>query len=132
MSAIDSFPTKPQTGLEHLYRVTIQSAPTWLVPAIFGGTASDPSASRHAARKQGLQMKSDHANPAHLRDFTTDARVLLIAGIAVVVATAGLFAGIALLKLIRLATNIAYFGQFTLADLKLQDTPRYLFRSSGH
>ena len=42
-----------------------------------------------------------------------------IAAIAVVVATAGLFAGIALLKLIRLATNIAYFGQFSLADLKL-------------
>ncbi|TSE09418.1 chloride channel protein [Mesorhizobium intechi] len=59
----------------------------------------------------------------HLRDFTTDARVLTIATIAVVVATAGLFAGIVLLKLIRLATNIAYFGQFTLAELKLQDTP---------
>ncbi|MFD1988158.1 chloride channel protein [Mesorhizobium newzealandense] len=68
-------------------------------------------------------MKSHHSNPGHLRDFTTDARVLLVAAIAVVVATAGLFAGIALLKLIRLATNIAYFGQFTLADLKLQDTP---------
>src|ERR1700754_1972624 len=68
-------------------------------------------------------MKSDHANPSHLRDFTTDARVLVIAAIAVVVATAGLFAGIVLLQLIRLATNIAYFGQFTLADLKLQDTP---------
>ena len=68
-------------------------------------------------------MKIHHTNPGHLRDFTTDARVLLIAAIAVVVATAGLFAGIALLKLIRLATNIAYFGQFTLADLKLQDTP---------
>ncbi|RNJ47570.1 chloride channel protein [Mesorhizobium erdmanii] len=60
---------------------------------------------------------------SHLSDFTTDARVLTIATIAVVVATAGLFAGIALLKLIRLATNIAYFGQFTLAELKLQDTP---------
>ncbi|PBB24831.1 MULTISPECIES: chloride channel protein [unclassified Mesorhizobium] len=59
----------------------------------------------------------------HLRDFTTDARVLTIATIAVVVATAGLFAGIVLLKLIRLATNIAHFGQFTFADLKLQDTP---------
>lgn len=68
-------------------------------------------------------MKSHHSNPGHLRDFTTDARVLLVAAIAVVVATAGLFAGIALLKLIRLATNIAYFGQFTLADMKLQDTP---------
>ena len=68
-------------------------------------------------------MKTHHPNPGHLRDFTTDARVLLIAAIAVMVATAGLFAGIALLKLIRLATNIAYFGQFSLADLKLQDTP---------
>ncbi|MBZ9807579.1 chloride channel protein [Mesorhizobium sp. BR1-1-9] len=68
-------------------------------------------------------MKTEHGTPGHLRDFTTDARVLLIAAIAVVVATAGLFAGIILLKLIRLATNVAYFGQFTLADLKLEDTP---------
>jgi H+/Cl- antiporter ClcA len=68
-------------------------------------------------------MKSHQSNPGHLRDFSTDARVLLIVAIAVVVATAGLLAGIVLLKLIRLATNIAYFGQFSLADLKLQDTP---------
>lgn len=68
-------------------------------------------------------MKPHHSENGHLRDFTTDARVLTIATIAVVVATAALFAGIVLLKLIRLATNIAYFGQFTLADLKLQDTP---------
>lgn len=68
-------------------------------------------------------MKSAHAGNGHLRDFTTDPRVLIIAAIAVVVATAGLFAGIALLKLIRLATNIAYFGQFTLAELRLEDTP---------
>ncbi|WP_051370786.1 chloride channel protein [Mesorhizobium loti] len=68
-------------------------------------------------------MKPHHSEHGHLRDFTTDARVLNIATIAVVVATAALFAGIALLKLIRLATNIAYFGQFSLADLKMQDTP---------
>ncbi|MEI9407714.1 chloride channel protein [Mesorhizobium salmacidum] len=68
-------------------------------------------------------MKTHNTNPGHLRDFTTDARVLLVAAIAVVVATAGLFAGIVLLKLIRLATNLAYFGQFSLAELKLQDTP---------
>jgi H+/Cl- antiporter ClcA len=68
-------------------------------------------------------MNADHANRGHLRDFTTDIRVLTIAAIAVMVGTAAVFAGIALLKLIRLATNIAYFGQFTLADLKLQDTP---------
>ncbi|RWB77817.1 MAG: chloride channel protein [Mesorhizobium sp.] len=68
-------------------------------------------------------MKSAHADNGHLRDFTTDPRVLVIAAIAVVVATAGLFAGIVLLQLIRLATNIAYFGQFSLANLKLEDTP---------
>lgn len=68
-------------------------------------------------------MKTHKPNPGHLRDFTTDARVLFVAGIAVAVATAGLFAGIVLLKLIRLATNIAYFGQFSLADLKLENTP---------
>ena len=66
-------------------------------------------------------MKSSENH--HLRDFTTDTRVLLIATIAVAVATAGLFAGIALLKLIRLATNVAYFGQFSLADLRLENTP---------
>src|SRR5438445_12692527 len=68
-------------------------------------------------------MKPHHSENGHLSHFTTDARVLTIATIAVVVATAALFAGIVLLKLIRLATNIAYFGQFTLADLTLQDTP---------
>jgi H+/Cl- antiporter ClcA/CBS domain-containing protein len=62
--------------------------------------------------------------PEHRRlgDFTTDARVLLIAAIAVVVATAGVAVGILLLKLIRLATNIAYFGQFSLAELNIADT----------
>ncbi|TPM30798.1 chloride channel protein [Mesorhizobium sp. B2-3-5] len=80
------------------------------------------SQTRPAARKQTTK-KTRQPNPGHLRDFTTDARVLFIAAIAVVVATAGLFAGIALLELIRLATNIAYFGQFSLAELKLQDTP---------
>ncbi|MBZ9812891.1 MULTISPECIES: chloride channel protein [unclassified Mesorhizobium] len=68
-------------------------------------------------------MKSARAGNGHLRDFTTDPRVLIIAAIAVVVATAGLFAGIVLLQLIRLATNIAYFGQFSLAELRLEDTP---------
>ena len=50
-----------------------------------------------------------------LRDFTTDPRVLVIAGIAVVVATAGVAAGVVLLKLSRLVTNIAFLG--SLASL---------------
>ena len=85
----------------------------------------DRAAYPHSARRQEAKpaMKTPHSNPEHLRDFTTDARVLLVAAIAVIVATAGLFAGIALLELIRLFTNIAYFGQFTLAELKLQNSP---------
>jgi H+/Cl- antiporter ClcA/CBS domain-containing protein len=62
-------------------------------------------------------------NPYHRRlgDFTTDPRVLVISAIAVLVATAGVLAGAALLALIRLVTNIAYFGRFSLVDLKIED-----------
>ncbi|MGN6285820.1 MAG: chloride channel protein [Afipia sp.] len=59
----------------------------------------------------------------HLGDFTTEPRVLVIAGIAVIVATAGVIAGVLLLDLIRLATNIAYFGQFSLTELKIEHSP---------
>ena len=57
----------------------------------------------------------------HLGDFTTNPRVLLISAIAVLVATAGLGAGIVLLGLIRLATNISYFGRFSIAEANLAD-----------
>jgi H+/Cl- antiporter ClcA len=61
--------------------------------------------------------------PEHRRlgDFTMDARVLFIAAVAVVVATAGVAVGYALLKLIHLCTNIAYFGEFSLANLHIED-----------
>ena len=72
-------------------------------------SSSDASSSGSATRPLG--------------DFTTDPRVLVVAAIAVVVATAGVAAGALLLKLIRLATNIAYFGQFSLANLKLGHSP---------
>ncbi|GAB1583973.1 chloride channel protein [Phyllobacterium phragmitis] len=67
------------------------------------------------------------AAPSHdhrrLGDFTTSPRVLVIATVAVIVAIAGVFAGIALLDLIRLATNLAYFGRFSLAEPDLTETP---------
>lgn len=66
-------------------------------------------------------MQPGEFSHRRLGDFTTDARVLLIAAIAVVVASVSLVAGIILLKLIQLATNIAYFGQFDFADLKPGD-----------
>ncbi len=68
-------------------------------------------------------MTTRNGDRPALGDFTTGPRVLLIAAIAVLVATAAVFAGIVLLQLIRLSTNIAYFGRFTLADLKLADNP---------
>jgi chloride channel protein, CIC family len=72
-----------------------------------------------------LSVKS--SNPAkasrYLGDFTTDPRVVVISAISVVVASAGVVAGVALLQLIKLATNIAYFGRFGFADVSLQDSP---------
>lgn len=61
--------------------------------------------------------------PEHRRlgDFTTDTRVLFIAAVAVVVATAGVAVGFVLLKLIYLCTNIAYFGEFSLAHLHIEN-----------
>ncbi|MBN9068401.1 MAG: chloride channel protein [Rhizobiales bacterium] len=61
--------------------------------------------------------------PEHRRlgDFTTDARVLFIAAVAVVVATSVVAVGGVLLKLIYLCTNIAYFGEFSIANLHIED-----------
>jgi chloride channel protein, CIC family len=69
--------------------------------------------------KSKVPVKAGH----HLGDFTTNPRVLVIAGIAVIVATAGVLAGVGLLQLIKLATNIAYFGRFSIAEVRLQDSP---------
>ncbi|MEJ0050071.1 MAG: chloride channel protein [Methylovirgula sp.] len=60
--------------------------------------------------------KSDHA----LSDFSASPRVLVIAALAIPVALASVAAGLALLKLIQLATNIAYFHEFSFASLQLQ------------
>ncbi len=59
----------------------------------------------------------------HLGDFTTNPRVLVIAAIALAVGTGGTIAGVILLQLIRLTTNLAYFGAFSLADLPLAASP---------
>lgn len=59
------------------------------------------------------------ANPKDLRDFTTSSRVLAIAAAAVVVATGGVAAAVILLHLIRLATNLAYFGRWSFDAVDL-------------
>ncbi len=63
------------------------------------------------------------AGVRHLGDFRTSPRVLLIAAIAVVVGFAGLLAGVLLLKLIGLATNLAYFGRAATAMPDLARSP---------
>jgi H+/Cl- antiporter ClcA len=68
-------------------------------------------------------MKSPRSAHAGLGDFTTKPRVVVIAAIALIVATAGVFAGIALLDLIGLCTNLAYFGRMSLAVSDLARTP---------
>jgi H+/Cl- antiporter ClcA len=49
--------------------------------------------------------------------------VLVISAIAAVVGTFGVISGILLLNLIRLATNVAYFGQFVLTNMPLGLSP---------
>ena len=69
----------------------------------------------------------EHAGIRHLGDFTTSPRVLFVSAIALVVGTGGVISGVILLKLIRLVTNLAYFGTFSLADLALGRSPLGLF-----
>jgi H+/Cl- antiporter ClcA/CBS domain-containing protein len=64
-------------------------------------------------------MASRHDDHRRLGDFTTNPRVLVIGAVAVVVAIASVLAGIALLDLIRLVTNIAYFRRFSFAEADL-------------
>jgi len=49
--------------------------------------------------------------------------VLAIAGVAVVVATGGVAAAVVLLRLIALATNLAYFGRWSVAAVDFTRTP---------
>jgi chloride channel protein, CIC family len=66
------------------------------------------------------------SNPNHpqpvgdrLRDFTADRRLLLLTAMALVVGTAGAAAAWALLHLINLATNLAYYGRISAAPVSI-------------
>ncbi|HEY5209101.1 MAG TPA: chloride channel protein [Stellaceae bacterium] len=54
-----------------------------------------------------------------LRDFTADRRLLLLAALALVVGTGGAVAAWALLHLIWLATDIAYYGHVSFAPVSI-------------
>jgi H+/Cl- antiporter ClcA len=73
-----------------------------------------------------VSTRSDHTAPNSdddLRDFSTDTRLLFIAAMALVVGSFGAGAAWVLLRLITLATNIAYFGRFTPQSLSVADSP---------
>ena len=77
-----------------------------------------------AKRPKTTHLADAHPQAAeHLRDFTTGPRVLFVAGIAVVVGTAGFISGVLLLDLIRLFTNLSYFQQVSLATRDLGLSP---------
>jgi len=57
-------------------------------------------------------------------DFTTDKRVLILAGMSIAVGTAGAFAAWCLVSLIALATNIVWFGHVGIEPASLAELPR--------
>ncbi len=61
----------------------------------------------------------DTAGEDNLRDFTTDRRLLILMAMALVVGTGGAAAAWALLHLISLATNIAYYGRFSTDSVSI-------------
>ncbi len=87
------------------------------------------SAATQELAGRGLLSPDHTTRPGvrHLGDFTTNPRVLFIAAVALLVGTGGVISGIVLLKLIRLATNVAYFGTFSLANLELGQSPLGVF-----
>jgi H+/Cl- antiporter ClcA/CBS domain-containing protein len=86
-----------------------------------------PSLKRQTRTAAAVLDHTLGASIRHLGDFTTGPRVLFVAAVALVVGTGGVISGVILLKLIRLVTNLAYFGAFSLADLKLGQSPLGLF-----
>ena len=78
-----------------------------------------------------MQSKSFAIRTKSLRqlgDFTTGPRVLFISAIAVLVGTAGTISGLILLDLIRLFTNLAYFGHLSIANVPLAASPLHAGR----
>ncbi len=59
------------------------------------------------------QPSGEGEHVRHLGDFTSDPRLLMLAGMALVVGTGGAVAALVLVKLIALVTNVVWFGTFT-------------------
>ncbi len=69
--------------------------------------------------KPPSKPRKDHTAADRLRDFSTDHRLFLLVAMALVVGTAGAAAAWALLHLINLATNLAYYGRLSAAPTSI-------------
>ncbi|MDQ0392814.1 chloride channel protein [Labrys monachus] len=83
---------------------------------------SPSSHGRAAGPAAGTARTRPHPT-AHLGDFTTDRRVLILMALAAVVGCASVGASWLLLRLITLCTNLAYHGRVTLEALPIAGTP---------
>lgn len=79
-------------------------------------TTKDPVQMSHR-KPQGGHMR-------HLADFTSDSRLLILAGMALVVGTGGGLAAWVLVKLIALVTNLVWFGTLTTAPAIMANAAR--------
>ncbi len=80
---------------------------------------SEPPA---AAPKLPDRKTSQHSGDP-LRDFTADLRLLVLSAMALVVGTGGAAAAWALLHLIDIVTNLAYYGRWSVAHVTPVGTP---------
>ena len=91
-----------------------------------GASVADPQGRGRPASVTAGERETDGIQ--HLGDFTTKPRVLLISAIAVLVGTAGVISGVVLLGLIRLFTNLSYFGLFSTTVRPFAQSPLGLLR----
>src|SRR5690349_9864816 len=80
--------------------------------------------SRPCCRRPARRMKTTSRLPhLELADFRVSPRLLYLVAMAAVVGGCGLLAAWALVKLIALATNLAYFADWSTRMRAIQDTP---------
>src|SRR5690349_19455958 len=69
---------------------------------------------------QTIDTKHSQHIEDSLADFTTDKRVLLLSGMSVIIGSVSAFVAYGLLWLIRLITNISFFGRFSTGEVSPQ------------
>ncbi|ACA20099.1 Chloride channel core [Methylobacterium sp. 4-46] len=97
-------------------------------PAQAAGRPAQSAGRPAQADGRPAQSAGRHAIPVRARrplaDFSADHRVVILLAMALVVGTGGAFAALALVKLIGLVTNLAWFGRLDAEPAGLAGAPR--------